>query len=544
LRNRADPGLSNPDRIEHKPATAAAGPRQVAATRWSGARAREAKGGMSERNTYSGAAELEDDADALEAEPEDADGPAPALPGRLPGGLRRKAAMRLCRLPGMRGVVRQLLPVPTDPGVPTPPQDLSNRLIAGLSRHSRRRALARLTQLPCFRDDEYLAMHPDVARSRRQPGDHGLFYGAFEERRLFRPAVLATCLGAPPAPPASLPLAAASLPRIALYVSSHGNIFMREIADDLAASLRAAGATVDVCDETAPIERRSPVSVFVAPHEFFLLGRGIEWVRDDIVAGSVMLNTEQPQTRWFGRALVFLLASGGVIDICAQSAALFAAAMPSLHLTLAPPSPPTGLAEDDRQHPLFRVLPAAAKTPPSPHTPFAARPIDIAFFGTESRHRDQWLARHASMLAAFENVIHYRREKRGPIRQNSPDHALTRLATHVAGHAKIALNLHRDAYTYLEWHRMVRQGMATGAVVVSEPCLPHPLLTPGVHYLEESGRQLPDLIAWLLRSEDGRRAAAEVQANARALLADRVTPQLTAAQMLGFLHTLAPAGVR
>jgi hypothetical protein len=414
------------------------------------------------------------------------------------------------------------------------------RLVRALSRRSRARALARLRRLPCFRAEDYLRAYPDVRDAGMDPHRHALFIGGFEERRLFRLETLASRLGAAlPATPADAPVPSPLLP-VAVHVSSRGNIFMREIAEDVAAGLRAAGAAADVLDETAPIGARTRLRLFVAPHEFFFLGRGVDWVREDVVSAGVMLNTEQPQTRWFGRALPFLLAARGVIDLCPQSAALFAATgMPSLELSPAPLLTADALTEADRLHPLFRVLPAAARTVPSADTPFAARPLDFSFFGSESRHREEFFSRHAGALAEFEGFIHYRREDRGPIRPGTPDGALTRLARHVGGHAKIVLNLHRDAFGYLEWHRIVRLGVAAGAVVVSEPCLPHPLLTPGVHYFAAPGRQIPGLLAWLIRDADGRRAAARVQAGARALLADVVTPVATGARVLAFLHAQA-----
>jgi hypothetical protein len=413
------------------------------------------------------------------------------------------------------------------------------RLVRALSRQSRRRAMARLRALPCFSATDYVGMYDDLAATPMDPHFHALFVGGFEERRLFRPETLARSLGGPLAPAPARPATPRSAAAVALYVSSLGNIFMREIAEDIAASLGGAGVATHVLDETGPIVVR-PHAIFVAPHEFFLLGRGAEWVRDSVIANGTMLNTEQPQTRWFGRALPFLLAARGVIDLCPQSAALFAASgAPSLHLTPAPPPDLVDLTDADRLHPLFRVLPAAAKGAPRTDTPFVARPLDLCFFGTESRHREDWLARNAGLLADFECVVHYRREDRGPIRSGAADGTLTRLARHVAGHAKIALNLHRDAFGYLEWHRMLRQGLATGAVVVSEPCLPHPLLTPGVHYFEENSRQIPGLLDWLLRSDDGARAAASVQAQARLLLTNVVTPCATAADVLGFLHSHA-----
>lgn len=409
------------------------------------------------------------------------------------------------------------------------------RLSRALSRRSRRLALDRLRRLPCFRADEYVALHPDVRHDGIDPYLHALLIAGHEERRLFRADTLARCLGAP----LSLPppcVAARARVNVGLYVSSLGNLFMREMAEDIAAGLRAAGANAELLDENAPPAARPPLSVFVAPHEFFLLGRGAAWLRDEVIAGAVMLNTEQPQTKWFGRALPLLLASRGVIDLCPQAASLFAAAgMPALHLAPAPNLASGALTEGDRMHPLFRVLPAAARAPADAATPFAARPIDVCFFGSESPRREKWLAQNAGLLAGLETVIHYRRETRGPIRPGAPDAALTRIAQHVGGHAKIVLNLHRDAFGYLEWHRVARLGIATGAVVVSERCLPYPLLTPGVHYLQANGRRLPGLLSWLLRSDDGRRAAARIQGAARALLAETITPAATGARLLGFL---------
>jgi hypothetical protein len=425
------------------------------------------------------------------------------------------------------------------------------RLVRGLSRRTRARALRRFGQLPFFDAADYLALNRDVAGSRVAADFHALFLGGAECRVLFRPDAVARSLGACLPATSAAPAAAARpaaergrCPRLGLFVSSLGNVFMREIADDLAASLRTAGIAVEVLDETADIAARPAMCVFVAPHEFFLLGRGPQWVRDEVVSRAFMLNTEQVQTPWFVRALPFLLASRGVIDLCAQTTAIFAqTGLPSLHVGLTPPDGAGRLSAGDRCHPLFRVLPAAARVDPRADCPFEARPIEIAFFGAETPQRSAWLARNAGFLADYETFIHCRRIDRGPLRTGTSDGALTRLARHVCGHARISLNLHRDAFGYLEWHRVVRLGLASGSVVVSEPCLPHPLLHPGVHYFEEQSRQIPDLLEWLLRSADGRRRAAAMQHAAAKLLADGLDPRQTAARVLAFVLDpgLAPA---
>ena len=69
-------------------------------------------------------------------------------------------------------------------------------------------------------------------------------------------------------------------------------------------------------DETSDIETRPPICLFVAPHEFFTLGRGTDWVRDDVLSEGFMFGTEQVQTTWFNLSLPFILMSRGMLDIC------------------------------------------------------------------------------------------------------------------------------------------------------------------------------------------------------------------------------------
>ena len=79
------------------------------------------------------------------------------------------------------------------------------------------------------------------------------------------------------------------------------------------------------------------------------------------------------------------------------------------------------------------------------------------------------------------------------------------------------LNIHRDDYGFFEWHRIVQQGMVGGSVVVTEPTLPHPLYKAGVHFFEETGRHIPNLLEWLFKSNDGQDAAGKVQRNIAAI---------------------------
>ena len=102
---------------------------------------------------------------------------------------------------------------------------------------------------------------------------------------------------------------------------------MNELADALAASLVAAGARVVRGDERCSIRNRPRACLFVAPHEFFALGRGPAWARPGVLATAVTYGTEQVQTPWFWRALPFVLASRGHLDISWHTADLLGRVM-------------------------------------------------------------------------------------------------------------------------------------------------------------------------------------------------------------------------
>jgi hypothetical protein len=402
--------------------------------------------------------------------------------------------------------------------------DLFDRgMLPSFAAKSLRTAIKRLSRLPIYSDDDYLKLNRDIISSDVVPAAHALVYGFPEGRAVFDKGTVARGLGrlsrlsvdgAPLATAPANPLPAS----VGVYCNSLGNGFIKEIAADLVASLVAAGVNAALLDQTSDMNDRPATSVIMAPHEFFHLGTGRDWARDDIVRQSFMFNTEQPQTIWFERGVPFMLMSLGVIDICSQIAAMFAqAGMPALHFN---PEivPVTGwLLADDPTHPLVRVLPKRARAAPRPETVFDERPIDISFFGGTSSHRETFFVKNARFLAEHECFLYYRRFE-GPHTNSKRDGILSRLAGHVTAHSKITLNIHRDDYGFFEWHRIVKLSMAGGSVVVSEPCLPHPLYKPGVHFFEETGRHMPDLLDWLLKSDDGRAKAEKVRSSALAMV--------------------------
>ena len=409
-------------------------------------------------------------------------------------------------------------------------------------------AKTRLQRLDVFDAADYLRRNPDVAAAGMDPYTHFIQSGALEGRGHVDPEDLARLMGglmlfdnavrALPPKPASevdLPALVADVGPIGLYVSTRGNVFMNDLAEDLAADLRSIGVPVTIQNENADIEARPVVCVYIAPHEFFTLGRGPDWIREDVLYEGFVFGTEQIQTSWFNTALPFTLMARGTLDLCAQTADLFARLdMATLHVLPGVRQRPRPLKEQDHRHPLFRVLPAAAQAEIDPSTPFRARSIDISFFGTSSPRRDQFFARNAAFFADYETFNYCRRPGRGPILMDSEDGPLSRLAGHVCGHSKISLNIHREEFGYFEWHRMIRHGMCGGSLVVSDPCLPHPSFVANEHYLQESARHIPDLLEWLLTTKDGEHEAERVRSNANKLITETYDVKRTATELLSF----------
>ncbi|WP_241503155.1 CgeB family protein [Komagataeibacter melaceti] len=397
-----------------------------------------------------------------------------------------------------------------------------------------------LEQLPFFDPHTYHDINRDIDRATTDMAEHALLYGVPEGRRIFGALRVSETLGAlcteTGMDDAHFVTPNGPVPdSIGVYYNTGGNVFIHEIAADLQRSLVDAGLNCTLLDETADPANRPELCIFVAPHEFFHLGRGPLWATGNIIRDALMFNTEQPQTLWFERGIPFLLMAAGVIDICYQMAESFRrAGLPAIHFTPTIGPGRDYLEKGDMRHAMVRVLPPACRKRPDPATPFADRQIDISFFGNASSHREKFFARNAAFFAQYRNYFYYRKFL-NPIDSSPRDNLLSRLAAHVAGHSRITLNIHRDDYGFFEWHRIVKGAMANGSVVVSEPCLPHPVFRPNVHFLEETGRHIPNLIEWLLHTPDGRARAEAIRSAALKLISAPARNQAHCEKIRGFI---------
>jgi hypothetical protein len=124
------------------------------------------------------------------------------------------------------------------------------------------------------------------------------------------------------------------------------------------------------------------------------------------------------------------------------------------------------------------------------------------------------------------------------VQDTKSEQSLNRLSRHISRHSKIALNVHRDDNKYFEWHRIVRLAMDSNALVISEPCLPHPLFRAGTHYIEETREGMGDRIRWVLETPEGIKEAERIRSNAFNLLQSQFEIRNASLQLVQFLAQL------
>jgi hypothetical protein len=308
---------------------------------------------------------------------------------------------------------------------------------------------------------------------------------------------------------------------------------MTEIAALLAAGFEDAGAQARVLDETTTPQSDLTHAIVVAPHEFFVLGQGRRWTTDEFVSRAVMFSTEQLQTQWFARSLPFLLRARLVADLNLQSTSILQRA--GLRSVCVQP----GYSErfvafaapkDMSGHPALAGYSAAVRNHDIAAPRFADRPLDVAFMGQASQRREQLLASYAPIFAKLQSFIYCTRTS-APLTPEANPTASTDVTAAILGRTKVLLNLHRDEYAYLEWWR-VMQAFWMKAVVVTEPCFPHPVFKPGLHFFEEAPRHIADLVHWLATTPEGQAKAEEVRARAYADLVDEASAKTAALRLL------------
>jgi len=320
--------------------------------------------------------------------------------------------------------------------------------------------------------------------------------------------------------------------RVAVYVSSLGNAFFREIAALLAHGFERAGACVEVRDERAEFDRDASDSIVVAPHEFFVLGQGPERVSREFLGRSFLWVAEQPGSEFFAMCLWFARLARGVLDINPLTAMLWgtlgfhARALP-LGFVEGFPDYAEGLSLSPRLAP--SQPPEVRDYAGRPEDPWDQRPLDLHANAVLTERRDRFFAKHAAWFADLRCAL-FLPTPHIPISARVASALEARDATALAQRARILLNIHRDEMPYFEWHRLVVRGIWQRALVVTEPSLPVPGLEPGEHFVACELEEMPRMLHWLLRSREGRAEAEAMRKRAfEALVAQYSLPAMAAA---------------
>jgi hypothetical protein len=390
----------------------------------------------------------------------------------------------------------------------------------------------RIAAAGIFDPETYLSLNPDVRNAGADPWWHLLYHGLEEGRPFTSAESVAEALAWTQKEYSlacneylknikrskknkSLISSWEKKIKIGIYCSTKGNFYMNEIADLLYMGLHNYGIDVFLRDETHDEEENLDLRIFVAPHEFFFLGEGVGWRSVIKQPNTILYNVEQIQTQWFGKAFHLLLQAPLVFDINWQTAQVLRKAgcnviffMPgyienSLYTRSEIDISSVNLAKGYKF--------SKENYDWQKNSSFIDRPIDVLFFGSKTPYRDNSLSEIES-IANFSRFICVYRDIRPFVREKA-DPAAMDMNWALSQRSKIVLNLHRDWIGYFEWSRMVLRGFWHGTCVVTDPGLPTIIFEPGVHYLEESARHLPELIRWLLLTEEGK---AKMQAVAQA----------------------------
>ena len=298
--------------------------------------------------------------------------------------------------------------------------------------------------------------------------------------------------------------------QIAVYTSTRGNYFFNEIRDLIVQGLREADYEPIILNEKAAEPCDTAISVVIAPHEFFTLGAGDRWLTDSFLSNSVIVNTEQWQTHWFAKSLPALLKARRIFDINLQSAAgLRSLNLPASFLPLGY-VPDFGPFSFHQRLPdvlaLKGISPRVRNYMRGPGEGLADRPLDVTFIGANTPRREAFFSSHAATFAKYHSFLYLPRSDVPFV--SGPEAAMTtEAAAGIEQRSKIVLNIHRDDHRYFEWHRIVLHGIGHQSVVLTERSQKVPGFSPGRHYFEADLAEIPEMMEWLLNTNDGQMAA-------------------------------------
>lgn len=292
-----------------------------------------------------------------------------------------------------------------------------------------------------------------------------------------------------------------------IHVHSKSHIVFQEFQHLLVSAFKQLDIDAKAVNETSHGKPR--LRIIIAPHDYFFLEPTVD-INTLSLSDSILFNTEQMTSVWFGRCYQFLRSAAGVVDINLQTAVCLN------HLGISTRFLPLGRVQD---HPLFQKfipLPAEFSHLDSP-PPLSGlseskdhRPLDLVWIGSKAKRRQAFLEFAQPSFDAFKSFIRLV-DVRGALSAGHPQ-AISALNYAALGQrTKILLNIHHFAIPYFEWQRLMHFGFMQGACVVTETVSRIPHLVPGEHYLQADLQHIPELVKWLLDDTQGRQTLESVR---------------------------------
>jgi hypothetical protein len=255
--------------------------------------------------------------------------------------------------------------------------------------------------------------------------------------------------------------------------TSRGSHFMTELLASLAASVEAAGHSVELRLDEFPLPDEDRVYV-VIPHEFDAWGNGVAGPDAAQRARTIALCTENPGTLWFEQTFRLVAEFGAAVSINRSSAAeLCRRGIRCEHLQLGYFAGWDRWRRDEQ----------------------AERTIDVLYLGAADPRRDPLLAGIGASLWARE--CQFLVPPLEPRTTARPDFLIEARKYERLGQAKVLLNLHRTTSAAFEWMRFL-EAICNGCVVVTEPSLDAAPLLAGEHFVEASAERIAGAIEALL----------------------------------------------
>ena len=289
-----------------------------------------------------------------------------------------------------------------------------------------------------------------------------------------------------------------------ILVSLKYNFYMVEIANALKKDLMSFGANAIVKNSfNLNISLVNKKIIIIAPHEFFLDVQEVKYFNSQKNIKYYVLNTEQPQTKWYVLSYKFMIGSLGVLDLFYENVLINKEI--GLNATLYIPSG-NNWNYNYQQFKFFKNPLIASYSDlinlDKQYNPISSkRPLDIVFFGKKSEKRDVFFSKNAKHLSKYRCFINYLDASAELSYSNSANEQF--LTAFLCRHSKIYLNIARDKLGFFVSNRFLMQAMANGITIVSDKLFDHFLFKNNKHYLSYKSNEISEALKWLLTTKDG-----------------------------------------